>query len=209
MDIKAFVLHHTATGIGQKGDGSDIVQSIGQYAYRQSDGRFQHFYHRMVGPLGHIYASLPWETVAPHCGIDAGNRTPHPSGVNNQNSVAICCIGNFQVNRMPEAQYQGLLKVCNEAKKRYPKAFFKLHRELVATACPGQYFPHERLFFDINRAQKKIVDIPSDAWFAKAVQYCLDQKLMSLDENQRFHPHQALSRAEMAQVLFNLRSHLK
>ncbi len=205
MNIKAFVLHHTATGTGRIEDGSDIVESMRRYANQQSKGRFQHFYHRLIGPKGHIFAPLPWETVAPHCGIDAGDRVQDPSGVTNQNSIAICCIGNFEEHTMPEAQYQALLKICIEGKKLYPHAFFKLHRELVATACPGRYFTHTKLFNDIKREQKTIMDVPSHAWFSKAVHYCLDRNLMQLDENQRFHPHRALTRAEMAQVLFNLR----
>ena len=109
MKIKALVLHHTATGTGQSGDGADIVDALSRGAIEQSKGKYRHFYHTLIGPTGRRFQPLSWDKVTPHCGIDQGDRTSDPSGVNNQNSIAIACIGNFELYPMPEPQFNSLM----------------------------------------------------------------------------------------------------
>lgn len=209
MKIKAFVLHHTATPTGKVGDGSDLVETLARLAKEKSQGRFSHYYHTLIGPGGKVFSPLSWDQVAPHCGIDRGDPIQDPSGVCNQNSIALCCIGNFDQETMPEAQYQSLLKICVHAKEQHPDAFFKLHRDLVATQCPGKNFPFQRLFDELqhrlkNPSRDPAKDIPSGAWFENAVHFCISRNVLSCDSEGRFRPLAPVNRAELAQALMNL-----
>ncbi|WP_027416353.1 S-layer homology domain-containing protein [Aneurinibacillus terranovensis] len=47
-------------------------------------------------------------------------------------------------------------------------------------------------------------DVPDNAWYAKAVQYVLQNNLMSTNESGNFNPDQPATRAMLAQVLYNL-----
>ena len=209
MKIKAFVLHNTATPTGNRGDGSDIVESLAHSAKQKSEGRFAHYYHTLIGPGGNEFSPLPWDQVAPHCGIDRGDPRQDASGVCNQNSIALCCIGNFDQHTMPEAQYQRLLKVCVQAKQQHPQAFFKLHRELVATQCPGRNFPYQRLYSEIKHqldvsAKLAAKDVPKGAWFESAVNFCISRNILTCDPEGRFRPMAPVNRSELAQALMNL-----
>lgn len=69
-------------------------------------------------------------------------------------AYSICCIGNFEVNTMPEAQYQGLLKESIRVAKEF-NIFVeqaRRHKDQYATLCPGKYFPWERLLKDVKVA---------------------------------------------------------
>lgn len=209
MKIKAFVLHHTATSVGRLGDGSDLVETLGHLAKQKSEGRFAHYYHTLIGSGGKVFSPLSWDQVAPHCGIDRGDPIQDPSGVCNQNSIALCCIGNFDQEKMPEAQYQSLLNICIHAKQQHPLAFFKLHRDLVATQCPGRNFPFQRLYGEIKHqldapSSAPVKDIPAGSWFEHAVTFCISRNILSCDSEGRFRPLAPVNRAELAQALMNL-----
>lgn len=149
MNVKAIVLHHTGTSIGSVGDGSDIARSIENTVKVKYNGQYKSSYHLLVGPTGKVFEGQPLGTVAPHCGIDAGDYYQDPSGVNNQNSLAICAIGNFQGegNYMPEAQSQAIGLSIKRLRETYQnKPFIKLHRELVNTSCPGINYPYAKIF---------------------------------------------------------------
>ena len=147
MNVKAIVLHHTGTGIGSVGDGSDVAKSIADTVQRVYGGKYKSSYHILVGPTGRIFEGQTMGTVAPHCGIDEGDYYQDYSGVNNQNSIAISAIGNFQVNMMPEAQIKALGDTLRRLRSTYTyKPFFKLHRELVSTSCPGINYPYAKIF---------------------------------------------------------------
>lgn len=147
MNVKAIVLHHTGTSIGSVGDGSDIVKSIENTVKVKYNGQYKSSYHLLVGPTGKVFEGQAIGTVAPHCGIDEGDYYQDYSGVNNQNSIAVCAIGNFQVNMMPEAQIKALGDTLRRLRSSYTyKPFFKLHRELVNTSCPGINYPYAKIF---------------------------------------------------------------
>jgi len=46
-------------------------------------------------------------------------------------------------------------------------------------------------------------DLPDDAWYREAVQYALSERLMNGFGNGRFGPNENLSRAQLAQILYN------
>ena len=149
MNVKAIVCHHTGTSIGSVGDGSDIVRSIENTVNIKYGGKYKSSYHILVGPTGKVFEGQRIGEVAPHCGIDEGDYSQDVSGVNNQNSIAICAIGNFQGegNYMPEAQAQAIGLAIKRLRETYQnKPFIKLHRELVNTSCPGINYPYAKIF---------------------------------------------------------------
>ena len=149
MNVKAIVCHHTGTSIGSVGDGSDIARSIENTVKVKYGGKYKSSYHILVGPTGKVFEGQRIGTVAPHCGIDEGDYYQDVSGVNNQNSIAICAIGNFQGegNYMPEAQAQAIGLAIKRLRETYQnKPFIKLHRELVNTSCPGINYPYAKIF---------------------------------------------------------------
>jgi len=200
--VRAIVLHHTCTPSGDKNIYENILNNT-KIAYQ---GRFRAPYHYFVGSSGMIFIGQnEWE-VAPHCGIDEGDYYQDESGVNNQNSIAISCIGNFEFNQMKEEQYQGLLKLCRELKKKYPKAFFKLHCELVSTACPGKYFPYPRLFKEVlNLSEDKIFkDLDSKRWSAYAIQELYTKGYIKGYPDGTIKPLESMKREEFFYMFYQL-----
>jgi len=149
------VLHHTATSVGAS-DGADIVRSIENTVKRVYGGRYKSSYHKLVGPTGKVFDGQPIGTTAPHCGLDQGDYSP--TGIFNQNSIAICAIGNFQFHQMPDAQKRAIANEIRRLRVIYPKGLTKLHRELVSTACPGINYPYLEIFkLAENKPMKKVV----------------------------------------------------
>lgn len=198
--VKAIVLHHTCTPSGDKNIYENILNNT-KIAYQ---GRFRAPYHYFVGSSGMIFIGQnEWE-VAPHCGIDEGDYYQDESGVNNQNSIAISCIGNFQFNQMEENQYQGLLKLCRELKKKYPKAFFKLHCELVSTACPGKYYPYQRLFKEVSGVPENKLpfkDVEEKRWSYDAIKKAYEAGYLKGFPDGTFRPESPVTREQLAQVI--------
>jgi len=79
----------------------------------------------------------------------------------NQMAYAICCIGNLSMNKMPDVQYQALLKETLRIMKLYniPIDRLKCHRDQYSTECPGFYFPFVKLKNDIEKLLKGGEDV--------------------------------------------------
>lgn len=80
------------------------------------------------------------------------NVGAHTKGVNSQ-SYGICVEGNYdEETQMPEAQFNALVQRIVANKARFPNLDgIKGHRDFVATACPGKYFPMERLMEELKK----------------------------------------------------------
>ena len=128
MKPVAIVLHHSVT---PQSTSWETISSWGKNGYAD--------YHFGVDFNGKIYQGCPINQVAAHCGLDYGDYSP--SGVFNQNSLAICAIGNFETQTMNQSQINGIVQCIKNIKVVYPGVFIKLHRELVSTACPGKHYP--------------------------------------------------------------------
>jgi N-acetyl-anhydromuramyl-L-alanine amidase AmpD len=79
------------------------------------------------------------------------NQGAHCYGYN-ENSYGIACEGNYDVEKsMPIAQYQSLVERIKYHRSRF-KNLKKIggHREFLVTACPGRYFPLDKVKTAIN-----------------------------------------------------------
>jgi N-acetyl-anhydromuramyl-L-alanine amidase AmpD len=133
MNPIAIVLHHSAT---PQTTSWQTISSWGHNGYAD--------YHFGVNYKGEIFKGCPINQVAAHCGLDQGIDYSE-SGVYNQNSLAICAIGNFETEAMLGSQIDGIVKCIRNIRIQYPKVFLKLHKELVATACPGKNYPFKEI----------------------------------------------------------------
>jgi len=65
----------------------------------------------------------------------------------NSDTVGIACQGNFHTvdRHMSDPQFNALIWLIRHLHTRYGNLPIRAHRELTATACPGQHFPLEEV----------------------------------------------------------------
>ncbi len=124
---KYIVLHHRA-GTG------DTASIHAQHLKNGWTGIGYHFYVRHDGG---IHRGRPIDAVGAHA-----------VGYNNM-SVSVCFEGNFEKDKeMPVDQIKGGQEIVAYLKSLYPDATVLEHKDLGKTACPGKYFPFEKLVTD-------------------------------------------------------------
>lgn len=121
---KYIILHHRA------GDG-DSLSIHRSHLLRGWCGIGYHFYVRKDGS---VYRGRPIGTIGAHA-----------TGYNDK-SIGVCFEGNFET----ETEMSGLQKRAGKElitylKGLYPKAEIKKHRDVEATACPGNEFPFDEI----------------------------------------------------------------
>lgn len=125
------IIHHTAAE-------NQSVEEVHNYHMNTHDwaGIAYNFYIRKDGT---IYKGRGWEYIGGH------------SMNYNSFSIGICFEGNYDSTStyMPEAQYNAGAALIAEALRRYPTitAIYG-HKTVNATACPGKYFPLDRMIAD-------------------------------------------------------------
>jgi len=133
--LEYIVIHHTAS------TAKETVEQIHNFHINNNGwaGIGYHFYIRKDGT---IYRGRPEKYVGAHC--------------ENYNSVSlgICLEGNFEIEKPTEKQIQSVTDLVKYLRKKYGD--FKLvgHRDLNATACPGQYLYSQLLSIDANANEK-------------------------------------------------------
>ena len=131
------ILHHTAATQG-------TVQAIHNYHVngRGWKGIGYNFYVRKDGK---IYQGRPeWAVGA------------HATGYNDK-SIGVCAEGNFEAEKMPEAQKQAIIELMRELKQKYPNAQIKRHKDFAATACPGKNYPFDEIIQAVNKKEDDTV----------------------------------------------------
>lgn len=69
----------------------------------------------------------------------------HTVGYNSM-SIGICFEGNYdQEKTVPETQIKAGQELVAYLRKKYPGAKVGTHQDYDSTACPGRYFPYERI----------------------------------------------------------------
>ncbi len=192
----AIVLHHSASSLYTSWE---AIKQVGINQHGIPD------YHFGVDYKGIIYKGADITQVCAHCGIDDGD-IPKYTGVTNQNSLAICAIGNFETQTMNQSQINGIVQCIKNIKAVYPGVFIKLHRELVPTACPGKNYPYEKIL-ELLKVTMNFKDVQITRWSYPAIKKVYDLGIMKGDEN-GFRPLDKVTREEIAQIIFNLLKYL-
>jgi hypothetical protein len=84
------------------------------------------------------------DNIGAHCATSSFNY--------NDISYGICCEGNYEIEKdMPITQYQALVERIKYHKARF-KNLKKIggHKEFIPTACPGRYFPLDKVKMAVN-----------------------------------------------------------
>lgn len=135
--LEYIVIHHTAS------TAKETVEQIHNFHINNNGwaGIGYHFYIRKDGT---IYRGRPEKYIGAHC--------------ENYNSVSlgICLEGNFEIEKPTEKQIQSVTDLVKYLRKKYGN--FKLvgHKDLNATACPGQYLYSQLLSIDANANEEYV-----------------------------------------------------
>jgi len=95
-------------------------------------------YHFQVNRDGTIWRGRPVDWV--------GSHTNPPPGINSS-TIGIAVQGDYHnVSRvMPNAQFNALVWLIQHLRGQYGNLSIRGHRDLAATACPGQHFPMDEV----------------------------------------------------------------
>lgn len=89
-------------------------------------------YHYFVNKRGEVFKGRPDNVIGSHA-----------KGFNST-TLGICFEGDFEREVPPQVQIDAGVELVEYLKKKYNISKLKGHGELMATACPGKYFPIER-----------------------------------------------------------------
>ena len=164
-------------------------------------------YHIYVRIDGSIYRGRPIWAIGSHAyGF-------------NYNSVGICAEGYYhprtdggRVDKvMPLLQKNSLIEVGRYVLNEYPNAKIVRHRDLMATACPGQYYPYDEIVNSIINYKniEELLNMFNDfnnisEWAKDSVKKLEDLGILKGDENNNFNPKNGINREEVAVVLNRL-----
>lgn len=126
-DLSYIVLHHTASSTTQ------IPEQI-QYRDLKSGKSYSAPYHYLVYRDGRIYKSRPIS--------ESGTC------VEKMNSKVICVagVGNWDESDLTTPVFvESVAKLCAVLLYHYPKLEIVPHKYLVATDCPGRFFPFQKI----------------------------------------------------------------
>lgn len=130
MDIRSsteqIICHHSGVTVLQN------VETIHNY-HKNTNGWSGIGYHFYVRKDGKVYRGRPENTVGAHC---VGS---------NYNSIGICFEGNFDKEKMEEAQLKAGQELVAYLKKKYGISNVKKHNDFGSTDCPGKNFPIDKI----------------------------------------------------------------
>lgn len=137
------VLHHAAS--------TDCsVEDVHRW-HKEDNGWSGIGYHLFIRKDGTIHRGRPMNTVGAHVYGE------------NSDSIGICFEGNFEIEKMPEAQKRAGQEAVSYIKQLYPLIKFVRHKDLAATACPGKNFPFEEIVSGADETEYIITDGCIDA----------------------------------------------
>lgn len=87
--------------------------------------------------------------------IEVGWRWKRQIEVNRKEDIQICLVGDFNKQRVSDAQFMSLIKLIKTLKKQYsiPVSNIRTHKYIPGkvTECPGNKFPFEKILSELNR----------------------------------------------------------
>lgn len=192
MNIDYIVLHHTASaGIT---DGEKEWNAIKSACQQRRGSNYICDYHYGIGPTGNLYPGQPTNQPCWHCGDD---------DINNR-SLAVACVGNFEEHQMPVLQKNRLIQYLQDLKAQYPKAKIMFHKEIVATLCPGKYYPYAEIRnLNDQVPGQRFTDVSTTYLFYPAIEAVVKKGIMNGDSEGTFRPNDPVTRGELAQVIAN------
>ncbi len=127
---KRIVLHHSASGL------STTYLDIQQWHLNKGWSGIG--YHYVIYPNGTIYRGRAENVKGAHAYQDANHEA-------NSDGIGICFIGNFETGEPTEAQLISVVELVRDIRTRYFGIPVVGHKDVMATACPGEKFPWDEL----------------------------------------------------------------
>ena len=93
----------------------------------------------------------------------------------NEESIGICVVGNFEVDQVPEEAYIKLAELIKDIRRRHGELPIHGHKEFYNTSCPGKNFNLQKvkellkpdpLVEAFTYVDKNISDINLDYWIS-------------------------------------------
>lgn len=142
--IGGLVFHHSATSPPDSSNGQRLYEMSIDPVHLKSRGILSKAeYHYIVARNGRLIKCADDITLLGHCG-----------SVRNYDTIGICCEGNLLIQQLTQAQYSTLVMLATTLVRQYninPSQLL-MHKNVMATACPGLNFPHEKLISDVKSA---------------------------------------------------------
>lgn len=141
-------------------------------------------YHYVIRKNGSIERGRPEES-----------RGAHATSANSD-SIGICLTGNFNEEKPSQDQLNALLWLIKDLRKRYKKMLSVIgHKDVMATACPGNLFP----WAELKKGLEEVEPV-SDAWKTKIMSESLQLGLITQEHN----PDDAATKWFVLAVALNL-----
>ena len=177
------ILHHS---------GSAQATVSGVHSYHLSKGWAGIGYHYLVRKDGSIYRGRP-----------ENMRGGHTSNWN-WCSIGICFEGNFEEEKMCDAQLNAGRELIADILSRYPEIEVGEHCQYGLTACPGRNFPPVGTFTE--KPQEPVGASPEGdgkpaVWAEQACTWAMENGIVLGDENGSFNWEKPLTKQEMALML--------
>ena len=136
--IDKIILHHSGSPISRT-----TIHSIHNWHLQR--GWLGCGYHYVIHEDGSIFQGRPINVVGAH------------AKGNNENSIGICTVGNFEIEYPTLCQQEALGKLLiyfiND-KLRGRSLAIKRHKDVAATLCPGRNFTYFIPVVDYDRSQE-------------------------------------------------------
>lgn len=159
---KRAIIHHSA---------SQDVPASTIHTWHKNQGWAGIGYHFVIRNSGAIERGRPEHTIGSHSG---------PSG--NIDSIGIVLTGNFEINEPAKAQLNSLVWLLkNYLFPKYGQLKVIGHKDVMATACPGNLFPWETFLKGVQKViYKTFNDLP--IWAKPTIQKMMARKSIQGDE---------------------------
>lgn len=150
------VIHHSASGPRET---VDSLRAMHVEKRGFSDIGYHYVIERDLFGFGHLKRARPDVRSGGH----AGKRSETFDGRDwNAFAIGLCVVGYFHPGakvseKMSGRLYRAVLGAAVHICRKYgiPPEHVKYHREVKATACPGDWFPMEQLRADLKNALAK------------------------------------------------------
>ena len=138
--------------------------------------------------------------------LAVGSHINPPPGTNST-TIGIAVQGAYDTvdREMPDAQFNALVWLIKEIRRKYGKIPIQGHRDFAATACPGRFFPMDEVRrLKYRKENKKMFKDIKGHWAEQTIKELLEMGIVNGDGNGKFRPNAKVTRAEMAQIARNI-----
>ncbi len=155
MKTEKLVIHHSASG------NNTTIQDI--HSWHLANGWIGIGYHYVIYADGTVYRGRPEWAIGAHAYQDATHEA-------NSDGIGICLIGNFTLASPSSDQMESLIGLVFNIWQRYPNIRVIGHKDVMATACPGELFPWTELY---TKLANGVIDVVLEKWMIEGGQAAL------------------------------------